>query len=95
MQYPHEYTAICEQEQVTVSGGTPMDAFNYLLGDWLRNKVLGDFRNATWDTLDKKSTQPVKDWGKKFWGFSIFAKGAYLYGVFHLFETLQSYWDKK
>ena len=48
MKYPCNYDLLREEEMVYIAGGSALDAFNYLFGDWFRDMLLSDIRNATW-----------------------------------------------
>lgn len=94
MNYPSVYTTLSTEEMTYLTGGTALDAFNYLLGDWLRDKVLSDLRNTLWNSMKDVSVEPVKTTGKKIFGWGFPAQIAYGYGVFRLFETVKKYWEK-
>ncbi len=94
MVYPCVYTKIQEEEMTYLSGGSPLDAFNYLLGDWFKDMVLSDIRNSVWNSLQQVSLQPVADTGKKVLGWSIPAQAAYAYGVYRLYEIIKPIWNK-
>ena len=47
MKYPCNYDLLREEEMVYIAGGSALDAFNYLFGDWFRDMLLSDIRNAT------------------------------------------------
>ena len=94
MLFPHEYCPLTAEEMTYTSGGTALDAFNYLFGDWFRDLLLGDIRNATWNSLKQVSVQPAIDTGKNILSWSILAQAAYVYGFFRLAETVKGYLDK-
>ena len=65
MKYPCNYDLLREEEMVYIAGGSALDAFNYLFGDWFRDMLLSDIRNATWGSMQQLNVQPVVDTGKK------------------------------
>ena len=96
MRYPAAYSEIDASEMTYLTGGSPnyIGLFNYLIGDYLRNMVLSDTRSAVWNSAQKGSLEPVKTWVKNFWNMGIVGKIAYLYGAYHLGETVMGYLDK-
>ena len=96
MKYPVAYSEIDTNEMIYIAGGSPdyMGLFNYLIGNYLRDTVLSDARAAVWNSAKKGSLTPVEDWFKNFWNMSIFAKVGYIYGAYHLGETIMGYLDK-
>ena len=91
MIYPQNYETLSVEEMVYTTGGTALDAFNYLFGDWFRDMLLSDIRNAAWGSMQQKSVQPVKDTGKKIFGWAWPAQAAYVYGFYRLAETVKGY----
>lgn len=65
MKYPCNYDLLREEEMVYIAGGSALDAFNYLFGDWFRDMLLSDIRNATWGSMQQLNVQPVVDTGKR------------------------------
>ena len=61
MKYPCNYDLLREEEMVYIAGGSALDAFNYLFGDWFRDMLLSDIRNATWGSMQQLNVQPVVD----------------------------------
>ena len=96
MNYPAVYSVIDETEMTYIEGGTPdyMGLFNYLIGNYLRDQVLGDVRSTVWNSAKQFSLTPIKDWAENFWKMNILAKAGYLYGAYHLGETIIGYLDK-
>ena len=82
MKYPCNYDLLREEEMVYIAGGSALDAFNYLFGDWFRDMLLSDIRNATWGSMQQLNVQPVVDTGKKI---------AYGYGFYRLALTVKSF----
>lgn len=95
MIYPSNYTEIGADELVYLTGGTALDAFNYLFGDWLQSMVLGDVRNAVWNTAKTLKLDSVKSTGKNILSWKFPAQIAYGYGAYRLFQTVKAQFLKK
>ena len=61
MKYPCNYDLLREEEMVYIAGGSALDAFNYLFGDWFRDMLLSDIRNATWGSMQQLNVHRQKD----------------------------------
>lgn len=46
MKYPRDCNTLNKEEMTCISGGSALDAFNYLFGDWFRDMLLSDIRSA-------------------------------------------------
>lgn len=95
MIYPYHCQQLKEEELVYTAGGSALDAFNYLFGDWFRDLLLSDIRNAVFGSMQQMSAQPAVDTGKKILGWAWPAQLAYGYGFYHLAKTVKNYWDQK
>lgn len=94
MIYPSHCQQLNEEEMAGITGGSALDAFNYLFGDWFRDMLLSDIRNTTWSGLQQMSVQPAVDTGKKILSWSWPAQLAYGYGLYRLVETVMGYWKQ-
>lgn len=96
MNYPVEYTVIAENEKTYIAGGADYQGlFNYLIGNYLRDAVLSDARSAIWNSAKKNSTEPLKKWYDTVMSMGIVGMIGYIYGIYHLGETVNSYLDKE
>ena len=92
MKYPVEYAIVAESEKTYIEGGADyMGLFNYLIGNYLRDAVLGDARSAVWNSAKQTSADPLKNWFKNFWNMGFVGKIGYIYGLYHLGETVDGY----
>ena len=91
MKYPCNYDLLREEEMVYIAGGSALDAFNYPFGDWFRDMLLSDIRNATWGSMQQLNVQPVVDTGKKIASWAWPAQLAYGYGFYRLALTVKSF----
>ena len=94
MRYPHDCQILGEEEMTYTTGGTALDAFNYLFGDWFRDMLLTDIRSAAWGSMQQWSVQPVVDTGKKILSWAFPAQLAYVYGFYRLAQTVKSFLDQ-
>ena len=94
MKYPCDCKILSEDEMTYTTGGTALDAFNYLFGDWFRDLLLSDIRNAAWGSMQQLSTQPVVDTGKKIASWAWPAQLAYVYGFYRLALTVKNFWNQ-
>ena len=96
MNYPVEYTVIAENEKTYIAGGADyMGLFNYLIGNYLRDAVLKDARTAVWSSAKQNSTEPMQKWYDSFMSMGIFGMIGYIYGIYHLGESVNNYLDKE
>lgn len=89
MKYPSVYTELGADEMVYLTGGSFMDAFNYLFGDWLQSMVLGDVRNVVWNTAKNLNLDSAKSTGQTILSWKFPAQIAYGYGAYRLFQTVK------
>lgn len=96
MNYPVVYSVIAPEEMTYIAGGSPdfTGLFNYLIGDYLCNTVLGDVRSVIWSSATSSSLKPVENWATNFQNLGIVGKVGYLYGVYRLGETIMGYLNK-
>lgn len=94
MKYPCNYTVLRKSEMTCITGGSALDAFNYLFGDWFRDMLLSDIRSAAWGSMQQKSTQPVVDTGKRIASWAWPAQLAYGYGFYRLALTVKNFWNQ-
>ena len=96
MKYPVEYAIVAESEKTYIEGGADyMGLFNYLIGNYLRDAVLGDARSAVWNSAKQTSAEPMKNWFKNFMKMGFVGKIGYIYGLYHLGETVDGYLTKE
>ena len=58
MNYPVAYAVIPEEEMSYISGGKDPNykgLFDYMMGDYLRDTVKSDVRNAVWNSAKQSS----------------------------------------
>lgn len=68
MNYPVAYAVIPEEEMIYISGGKEPNykgLFDYFIGDYLRDVVKGDVRDAVWNSAKQSSFTPITNWFKK------------------------------
>ena len=94
MKYPRDCNTLNKEEMTCISGGSALDAFNYLFGDWFRDMLLSDIRSAAWGSMQQLSVQPVVDTGKRIASWFWLAQLAYGYGFYRLFQTVKSFWNQ-
>lgn len=91
MKYPIAYTAISNEEMTYLCGGSDTDfrgLFDYLMGDYLRDTVKGDLRNAVWNSAKKGSFAPMVSWYQTVSDYSLLGTIGYVYGMYHLWEYI-------
>ena len=94
MNYPVAYAVISEEEMSYISGGKSPNykgLFDYMMGDYLRDTVKGDIRNAVWNSAKQTSFKPLIDWFKSFGKMGIVGQAGYIYGGYHLWEAIKGY----
>ena len=67
MNYPVAYAVIPEEEMIYISGGKEPNykgLFDYFIGDYLRDVVKGDVRDAVWNSAKQSSFTPITNWFK-------------------------------
>ena len=67
MNYPVAYAVIPEEEKTYIVGSGDVQyekLFNYFIGDFLRDTVKSDVRNAIWNSAKQSSFTPIANWFK-------------------------------
>ena len=96
MNYPVEYTVIAENEKIYIEGGADYwGLFNYILGDYLRDWALGDMRGVLWNSASGTTFEPIKNWFDSFKTKGIVSTIGYIYGMYRVGETIDTYLNKK
>ena len=65
MNYPVAYAVIPEEEKTYIVGSGDVQyekLFNYFIGDFLRDTVKSDVRNAIWNSAKQSSFTPIANW---------------------------------
>lgn len=92
MNYPAEYKTLAENEMTYIAGGADyVGLFNYLIGDYLRDMLLGEVRSTVWNAASNTSINPIVDWVKGFMSKNIVMQLGYIYGAVRLGEQVDTY----
>ena len=94
MNYPVAYAVIPEEEMIYISGGKEPNykgLFDYFIGDYLRDVVKGDVRDAVWNSAKQSSFTPITNWFKNVDDMGVIGHLGYFYGFYHLWEAVNGY----
>ena len=94
MNYPVAYAVIPEEEMIYISGGKEPNykgLFDYFIGDYLRDVVKGDVRDAVWNSAKQSSFTPITNWFKNVDDMGVIGHLGYFYGLYHLWEAVKGY----
>ena len=96
MNYPAKYKTLAENEMTYIAGGADyLGLFNYLIGDYLRDKLLSEVRDTAWNAASAGSVNPIVDWVKGFMKKNIVMQLGYIYGAVRLGQKVDSYMTSK
>lgn len=68
MNYPVAYAVIPEEEKTYIVGSGDVQyekLFNYFIGDFLRDTVKSDVRNAIWNSAKQSSFTSLANWSER------------------------------
>lgn len=65
--------------------------FNYFIGDFLRDTVKSDVRNAIWNSAKQSSFTPIANWFKNVDDMGVIAHLGYFYGFWHIWRDVKGY----
>lgn len=94
MNYPVAYAVIPEEEKTYIVGSGDVQyekLFNYFIGDFLRDTVKSDVRNAIWNSAKQSSFTPIANWFKNVDDMGVIAHLGYFYGFWHIWRDVKSY----
>ena len=94
MNYPVAYAVIPEEEMSYISGGKETyynGLFDYMMGDYLRDTVKSDVRNAVWNSAKQSSFTPLVNWFKTVDDMGVIGQLGNFYGFYHLREAVKGY----
>ena len=82
MNYPVAYAVIPEEEKTYIVGSG---------GDFLRDTVKSDVRNAIWNSAKQSSFTPIANWFKNVDDMGVIAHLGYFYGFWHIWRDVKGY----
>lgn len=94
MNYPVAYAVIPEEEKTYIVGSGDVQyekLFNYFIGDFLRDTVKSDVRNAIWNSAKQSSFTPIANWFKNVDDMGVIAHLGYFYGFWHIWRDVKGY----
>lgn len=94
MNFPAEFTALTADEMVYVEGGAFKDAFDYVMGNYMRDQVLSGVRSAVWNSAKQGSVAPMVSWYENLSDMSFLGTALYLYGAYLLFVAVKTQFEK-
>ena len=96
MTLPANCTMIAEEEMVYLEGGTAMDLFNYLIGNYLRDTVvLSGIRSAVWNSVKQGSFAPIVSWYQGIEDMSLIGHLGFFIGCYLLYDTVKTKLEAK
>lgn len=93
---PADYSFLADEEMTYVEGGTAMDVFNLLIGNYLRDTVvIGGVRTAAWNSIKQGSINPIVSWYQTIDDMSLIGHFAFFIGCILAYEQIKTTYNKK
>ena len=67
------------------------DSGKATVGDFLRDTVKSDVRNAIWNSAKQSSFTPIANWFKNVDDMGVIAHLGYFYGFWHIWRDVKGY----
>lgn len=96
MTLPANCSTVVEEEMMYVEGGTMVDVFNLVIGNYLRDTVvIGGVRGAAWNSIKQGSFAPIVSWYQSIDDMSLLGHFAFFIGCIMAYNQLKDAYNKK